>query len=93
MVRPCKLFHRPTGRYLGASTCDISAGGAMLRVRAPRPLRPGDDVEVLIALHPRQLLEASDQRSARVVRVMVTPEGEQIAGVEYAVAALSRLAA
>lgn len=93
MVRPCKLFHRPTGRYLVASTCDLSAGGAMLRVRGPRPLRPGDDVEVLIALHPRQLLEASNQRSARVVRVMVAPGGDQIAGVEYAAAAQSRLAA
>ncbi|MCC6950560.1 MAG: PilZ domain-containing protein [Phycisphaerales bacterium] len=93
MVRPCKLFHRPTGRYLAASTCDLSAGGAMLRVRAPRPLRPGDEVEVLIALHPRQLLEASNQRSARVVRVMGTPGGDQIAGVEYAAAAQSRLAA
>lgn len=65
----------------------------MLRVRAPRPLRPGDEIEVLIALHPRQLLEAADQRPARVVRAMTTPEGDQIAGVEYEAAGQARLAA
>lgn len=65
----------------------------MLRVRAQRPLRPGDEIEVLVALHPRQLLEASEQRPARVVRVLATPEGDQVAGVEYQGAMQARLAA
>lgn len=76
-----------------ASTCDLSAGGALLRVRAARQLRPGDEIEVLIAMHPRQLLEAADQRPARIVRIMSTPEGDQVAGVEYEAAGEARLAA
>jgi hypothetical protein len=83
LARPAKVYHHPTGRYLIARTCDVSAGGALLRVESARPLRPGDEVEVLIAWRDRVLLEAADQAPGRVTRVMPTGARSQLAAVEF----------
>lgn len=83
--RPCKLYHRATGRYLPARTCDVSASGALVRVTAPRPLVPGDEIEVYIAWSSRSLLTTSEQVRGRVTRTMF--EGnDQIVGVEFVAA-------
>lgn len=84
VVRPCKVFHVPTGRYLPGWTCDASSGGLLVRVQSPRALRPGDAVEVVIAWNRRVLLNASDATPARIARTLPGEKGEQFLGLAYA---------
>lgn len=83
LERPCKVFHGPSRRYLMAWTQDLSRGGALMRVDSSRPLKPGDEVEVLIAWRDRQLLDASDQVPAVVVRVLDTGGRWQHVGLRF----------
>jgi len=81
--RPCKVYHAPSGRYLAGETCDVSRGGALLRVASLRPLAPGDAVEVFIAWSGGVLLSASDRIHAVVTRVMQVADNQQVVAAEF----------
>jgi hypothetical protein len=92
-ARPCRLYHHATGRYLSAWTCDVSAGGTLLRVRATRRLRPGEQIDVLIAWHDHQLLHAADQVRGTVTRTLDAPDRSQLVAIRFALPAALPLAA
>lgn len=83
IAKPCKVFHPATRRYLPGRTTDVSAGGALLRVNAPRPLVPGDEIEMYIAWNNRSLLTTSEQMRGRVTRTLFDGN-EQIIAIEFA---------
>lgn len=84
VTRPCKVRHAPTGRYLAAQTRDVSRLGTLLTIDCPREIRPGDQVDVLIAWDDRGLLHEEEARSGTVVRVMQGPGQRQYVGVSLA---------
>jgi hypothetical protein len=65
----CKLRRPSVPRYDSARTGDVSAGGAMLEVRAARPIAVGETLDVAVNWADRPLLAAGDLVRARVVRV------------------------
>jgi c-di-GMP-binding flagellar brake protein YcgR len=79
----CKLFHWPTRKYLSAKMCDISRGGAMLKVETPRSMLTDEDVDVLISWDDRALVRSADEVSARVVRSFETSSGDRMVAVEF----------
>lgn len=83
VLRPCKVFHWDTQRYLPARTCDLSPGGALLRIDAARPLAPDDRVDVLIATDEHGLLRAAHQVRATVKRVLDAGDHRQFVAVEF----------
>jgi hypothetical protein len=83
VVRPCKIYHWPTGRYWPGTTRDVGVGGALITIDCPRPLRPGDTIEIAIAWSDRALLSASDQVEARITRVLPGEGNSQVIAVEF----------
>lgn len=83
VTKPCKVMHVATRKYLPAQTCDISSGGALLRITTPRPLAPGDEIQVFIAWDHRNLLTTGEQVRAHVMRTYFDGV-EQIIGVRFA---------
>ncbi len=66
--RPCKVFHKPSRQYLAASTCDISEGGALVRVDAKRPLNAGDEIDILIAWTKAPVVTQTTAIAGKVLR-------------------------
>lgn len=91
--KACKVFHRPTGRYWPAVTWDVSSGGVLLGIDAPRPLERGDTVEVFVSWGDKALLSKEDRMIAEVKRVLPRTDGKQLVGVEFALVIGSRRAA
>lgn len=83
-ARLCKVYQPATGRYSPARTIDLSAGGALLEINMPRPLEPGDEIDVALAWVCAGVLEGGSMIRARVVRVQVGEEGRRVVAVEYA---------
>ena len=83
LERPAKVFHEGTRRYLPAITSNISNGGVLLRVTSPRPLLPGDRIDVLIAWSNRAVLSSKDRIPARVTRAARVASGEQFVGIAF----------
>ncbi len=84
LSRPCKIHHVPTGRYWPGVTWDISSGGVLLGVDAPRDLKPGDAIELYISWSSRPLLKSEDCIIAEVKRVLPRTDGRQFVGLEFA---------
>lgn len=63
-----KVFHAAAGRYVAAKVCDVSSGGALLRVEGQRVLLAGEEIEVYVAWGKRVVLDSSDGVRGRVVR-------------------------
>ncbi len=82
--RPCKVFHRTSRTYLAASTCDLSEGGAMIRVDNPRVLNPGDEIDVLVAWSKAPVLQRTAAIAGSVVRVPGRFSGHQFIAVKFA---------
>ena len=69
MDRPVKIQCVETGRFLPGHTCDVSPGGAMIEVKHPSLLVPGQRVRVGISWTAQQmLLHADDMAEATVLR-------------------------
>ncbi|HBS29410.1 MAG TPA: hypothetical protein DEB06_08165 [Phycisphaerales bacterium] len=49
VVRLCKVRDRRSLLFSPGQTCDISVGGAMLRVDRTRPFAEGDEIDMIIA--------------------------------------------
>jgi hypothetical protein len=71
-TRPVKLFHQASGRFLPASTVNVSAGGVMLQITWPCALRPGEPVDVYLPTDARAVLTGAHRIPARVLRVLAT---------------------
>ena len=86
LQRPCKVFDPHGRRYQSASTCDISAGGALIDLPRLTNLRPGDKVYVGIALKRRdEFLRADEMLEAQVVRALPTMDDHTALAVQFAV--------
>lgn len=83
LERPAKVFHQGTRRYLPAVTSNISGGGVLIRVLSPRPLDPGDRLDVLIAWSNRTVLSSSDRVAGSVTRAARGASGEQFVAVAF----------
>jgi c-di-GMP-binding flagellar brake protein YcgR len=77
LSRPCKVFNPRSGKYASGSTCDISAGGMLLRLDRPLAVEAGDRLYVGIAQKRRQtLLKSAEMIEAEVVRTLTSAMGE-----------------
>ena len=78
MNRPCKVFLPATSRYCPGRTRNVSEGGALVELDAPRDLKPGDVLELGIAWTNRAILPADALVEAKVVRTVsavILPDG------------------
>jgi len=82
--RPCKVYHHASRTYLAASTCDLSEGGAMIRVDNPRVLNPGDEIDVLVAWTKAPVLHRTAGITGSVIRVPGRFSGHQFIAVKFA---------
>lgn len=85
VVRPAKVFDPRAQRYHAAQTCNISAGGALLKVQRTLPVFSGDRVEVMIEAEEevRRVLSLDDAVESRVVRVMAIDRYTQSVAVQF----------
>lgn len=90
--RPCKVFHRATGRYWPAVMWDLSMGGSLLAVDAPRELKPGEEIDLHIAWSARTLLSIRDGLPGQVRRVLLRSDGKQMIGIAFSHALTNTLA-
>jgi len=89
IARPCKVHHPVSRRYVAAETLDVAAGGVLLHVDSPRPLAPGDLVEVVVAWDDSVILSTDAQIPAKVLRVIQSAEGGQTVACVFDRAALA----
>lgn len=83
VVRPCKVRDCRTLVYSPGQTCDVSAGGALLRIERVRPVMPGDELEVAVAWTPGAVLGSETMVKARVKRVMPIDHYHQAVALEF----------
>ncbi len=85
VVRPAKVFDPRAHRYHAAQTCNISAGGALLKVQRTLPVFSGDRLEVVIEAEEevRRLLSLDDAVESRVVRVRAIDRYTQSVAVQF----------
>lgn len=83
LERPCKLYDPQTGKYRAGVTCDFSQGGFLVRLDQRLNSHPGDVLYIGIAQKRRQiLLRSNDMVRARVTRIIGTPAGHWLIGLE-----------
>jgi c-di-GMP-binding flagellar brake protein YcgR len=83
LSRPCKILHRGSRRYAPAHTHNLSAGGALLTIQTPRPLRTGDEIDLFIAWIGEPLVPGDTQVRARVVRADTPTADAQLIGLAF----------
>jgi hypothetical protein len=83
LTRPVKVYHAESGRYFSGYTRDVSGGGVLLMIEAPRAIEPGENLEVHIAWDDRSLLRRSEAAWGKVVRVLRTDTPRQYVAVEF----------
>jgi hypothetical protein len=88
-----KVFHVASKRWLPALTCDTSAGGTLLKIKASREILPGDEIQVVIAPDVWTIASARAALTGIVLRGAKNAEGEQFLAVKYAPAQAARMAA
>jgi hypothetical protein len=81
--RPCKVFRRGTQRYVSAITRDVSATGALLEVRSPRHIIPGERIDVGVAWSNSPIVLEDALMEAKVVRVIPLSDDRQVVGVAF----------
>lgn len=70
-ARPCKVQDHRSGRFISATTRDLSVGGVMIEALWPTNIRPGDSVAVYLSQDARgAILSEEHKTNARVVRVL-----------------------
>ena len=82
--RPCKVKDTATGRYIAGVTIDLSQHGMLVRLLQPSNLKPGDDVNIGVAMHEHQgLIQAKELIEARVVRRLDGEDGTITLAVQF----------
>ena len=92
-VRGCKLRDRRRAAFTPGETCDVSAGGALVRVGRNHQFAPGDEVELAVAWDERPLLTSDAAVRGRVRRVTPIDFHHQAVAIEFRHALESPLAA
>jgi hypothetical protein len=84
MQQPCKICDQRGGKYLAASTRNVSAGGLLMNMPCLSQLKPGDRLYVGVALTRRQcILHASQMMEAIVVRATPTVDDHTALAVTF----------
>lgn len=84
LSRPCKIHDPQTGKYIGAVTQDISAGGVLVEVPRILSVRPGDTIHVGVAMKRRDaLLRCTDMLKAAVTRALHTVDDRTLLGLRF----------
>ncbi len=79
----CKVRCSQTGRYLGALTSDLSAGGAMMTIQTPKGVRAGQTVEVALRTDGRVIILRNELVPAKVVRCSSVVGRHQVVALEF----------
>jgi len=84
-VHPAKVFDPRGQRYHGAQTCNISAGGALLKVQRSMPICDGDRLDVIINADENmtRVLALDEAIPSRVVRVTAIDRFSQAVAVQF----------
>ncbi|MGE3107838.1 MAG: PilZ domain-containing protein [Phycisphaerales bacterium] len=81
--RPCKVFRRGTQRYVPAVTRDVSASGALLEIRAARPVIAGEKIDVGVAWSRSPIMLEDALMEAKVVRATALDDERQSVAVAF----------
>jgi hypothetical protein len=84
VAKPCKLFHRASLRYWPGRTTNLSDGGALLTVDAPRIPGVGDEIELVVGGGRAAVLPSDALVRSRVVRVSPGPGQRCTLAVRFA---------
>lgn len=82
--RPCKVYHRASRQYIAGQTCDLSAGGVLVRLDTARNLSPGDEVDVVVSWGAPGVVLHDSMIPATIARVAASLGRHQAVGVRYA---------
>lgn len=84
LSRSCKIHEPQSGRYIIATTHDISTGGALIEVPRVLSLRPGETIHVGVAMKRRDaLLRGTDMLKAAVTRALHTVDDRTMIGLQF----------
>ncbi|MCP3902993.1 MAG: PilZ domain-containing protein [Planctomycetes bacterium] len=75
VTHPCKVYEPRSRRYVAGRTCDIAAGGVLVRLDRRMPLEPGDELLVGVAWRREALLRQERMITGRVVRALSLTTG------------------
>lgn len=83
VVRLCKVRDRRTLLFSAGQTCDVSVGGAMIRVDRYRPFAEGDELDVVIAWGNDAVIPGDAMVRAKVKRVTPIDYHHQALAVQF----------
>lgn len=83
VIRLCKVRDRRTLLFSAGQTCDISVGGAMLRVDRYRPFAEGDELDLVIAWGNDAVIPGDAMVRAKVKRVTPIDYHHQAVAVQF----------
>ncbi|TVQ32631.1 MAG: PilZ domain-containing protein [Phycisphaeraceae bacterium] len=83
LMLQCKLHHCSSSRFIGATTSNVSDGGALICVQRDKPIAAGDRVEVAIDWDKSPLVQQQAMLPAHVVRVTPIDHHLQAVAVAY----------
>jgi len=83
LERSCKVFHRPSLRYMRATTRNVSDEGALVEVESHRAIFAGDEMDVMVDWHGRPLLPADAMVRATVMRAEPGREGKRHIAIRF----------
>jgi c-di-GMP-binding flagellar brake protein YcgR len=84
LTRPCKVYEPRSRKFLPGTTCNISAGGLLMRIERSLPVEPGDRLYVAIPHKRRDVfLRADEMLECRVVRALPMTSGETALAVQF----------
>lgn len=89
VAHAAKVFDPRAQRYHAAQTCNVSAGGALLKVQRSMPICSGDRLDVIIDTEAElsRVLALDEFVPARVVRVSAIDRFSQAVAVQFHAAA------
>lgn len=79
VVKPAKVFHRGSWKYLPARTRNASVGGVLVEITHAAGFCVGDIVDIAIGRDGSGVLRSEEFVAGRVVRVEQKPDGERAA--------------
>ncbi len=84
LVRPCKVFNQKSGKYTAGTTCDVAAGGLLVRLGSQLNAEVGDRLFVGVAQKRKQaLLRSREMIESEVVRRLPSEGGETLLALRY----------
>lgn len=84
LAQPCKIHDSHSGKYIAATTRDISMGGALIEVSRLVSLKPGDTLHLGVAMKRRQgLLRCNEMMKAQVTRSVQTVDDRTLLGLQF----------